>query len=373
MIPFNKAYSTGKELQYIKQVIESGKTCGDGDFTQRCHTFFQNRYGFNKCLLTTSCMDALEMAALLIDIKTGDEVIMPSYTFVSTAVAFVRAGAVIRFVDSRSDYPGIDENEIESHITPRTKAIVVVHYAGVACDMDKIMDLAGKYHLWVVEDAAHAIDSFYKGKPLGGIGHLGCFSFHETKNIQCGEGGMLVVNHKDFEERADKIWEKGTNRAEFLRGGVNRYDWVDIGSSFLPSEISAAFLFAQLEELENIQEKRIHLWQAYYDGLTALRASEVVKLPFIPAFATNNAHMFYVICNNLLQRNNIINCLKDKGIHSAFHYQSLHKSPYYIEKSKDRNLVHADFYSDCLLRLPLFPGLSEGDCHVICTSLSEVL
>jgi len=256
MIPFNKPYLTGKELEYIGDAVSRGKISGNGHYTKKCHEFFQERYGFKKCLLTTSCTDALEMAAILCDIQQGDEVIVPSYTFVSSANAFVLRGAKIVFADSRNDTPGIDESKIEALITPRTKVIVPVHYAGFACDMDIIMDIANRYSLLVVEDAAHGIDSFYKGRPLGSIGHLGCFSFHETKNIQCGEGGMLIINDEKFVKRAEIIWEKGTNRSAFWRGEIDKYGWVDIGSSFLPSEICAAFLFAQLENMDDIQLKR---------------------------------------------------------------------------------------------------------------------
>jgi len=264
MIPFNKPYLTGKEAHYLYHAVYSGKISGNGMFTQKCHNFFVQRYGFKKCLLTTSCTDALEMAAILIDIKQGDEVIMPSYTFVSTANAFVLRGATIVFADSGASNPNIDAEKLESLITPKTKAIVPVHYAGIACDMDKIMALAEKYNLFVIEDAAQAIDSYYNGRPLGSIGHLAAFSFHETKNIISGEGGMLVINDERFFRRAEIIWEKGTNRAEFFRGEVNKYGWVDIGSSFLPSEIIAAFLYAQLENLDDIQLKRKSIWNKYY-------------------------------------------------------------------------------------------------------------
>ena len=271
-IPFNKPFFTGKETVYIQDAVSSGKISGNGYYTQLCHDFFEKKYSFNKVLLTSSCTDALEMAAILIDIKPGDEVIVPSYTFVSTANAFVLRGAKIIFADSREDHPGLDEDKIEELITPKTKAIVPVHYAGVACDMDKIMAIAGKYNLFVVEDAAQAIDSYYTGKdgvrrPLGSIGHLAAFSFHETKNIISGEGGMLVVNDDQFSKRAEIIWEKGTNRSAFFKGEVDKYGWVDIGSSFLPSDITAAFLWAQLEYLDEIQDKRKVIWNTYYEGL----------------------------------------------------------------------------------------------------------
>lgn len=369
MISFNKPYLTGKETSYIEDAVRSGKISGNGKYTRLCQTFFEKHYGFGKCLLTTSCTDALEMAAILLDIKPGDEVIMPSFTFVSTALAFVRQGAVIRFIDSRADHPGLDEKAIEELISSKTRAIVAVHYAGVACDMDKIMGLAEKYKLWVVEDAAQAIDSFYKGRPLGGIGHLGCFSFHETKNIQCGEGGMLTINHKAFEKRAEIIWEKGTNRAEFFRGEVNKYGWVDTGSSFLPSEITAAFLWAQLEHLDEIQQKRRQIWQQYYERLSGLEKNGEVCLPYIPDYASNNAHMFYLVAKNLDQRSQIIDALKQQEILAVLHYLSLHESPYYKEKYYGKQLVNADRYSDCLLRLPLYYELSDKDINNITQTL----
>lgn len=363
MIPFNKPFLTGNETTYIEQAVKSGKISGNGEFTKKCHNFFQERYGFRKCLLTNSCTDALEMAAILCDIQSGDEVIMPSYTFVSTANAFVLRGAKIVFADSRTDHPGIDEMKIESLITCHTRVIVPVHYAGVACDMDIIMGIAQKYNLFVVEDAAQSIDSFYKGKPLGGIGHLACFSFHETKNIQCGEGGMLVINDQRFCKRAEIIWEKGTNRAEYFRGEVNKYGWVDIGSSYLPSEVTAAFLYAQLENLTRIQNKRIELWNRYNDGLMALRSLSI-QLPKIPSYATNNAHMFYVVCNTTFQRDILINRLKENNILSVFHYLSLHKSPYYLSLYSGNELPESDRYSECLLRLPMFFELNIDDKYL---------
>ena len=359
MIPFNKPYLTGKELVYIEDAVKKGKISGNGHYTHLCHDFFETKYGFSKCLLTTSCTDALEMAAILINIQKGDEVIMPSYTFVSTANAFVLRGAKIIFADSRKDHPGIDEDSIEALITPKTKAIVPVHYAGVACDMDKIMELAQKYHLFVIEDAAQAIDSFYTGKDgvqkaLGSIGHLGAFSFHETKNIISGEGGMLAINDLQFAERAEIIWEKGTNRSAFFRGEVDKYGWVDVGSSFLPSEIIAAFLWAQLENLDDIQKVRKARWEHYNRELQEWAVENKIQLPTIPSYASNNGHMFYLVCKNLEQRTAIIEKLKNKDILSVFHYISLHSSPYYKEKSGTQMLNQSDKYTDCVLRLPLF-------------------
>lgn len=359
MIPFNKPYLTGKELVYIEDAVKKGKISGNGYYTHLCQDFFEKKYGFSKCLLTTSCTDALEMAAILINIQEGDEVIMPSYTFVSTANAFVLRGAKIIFADSREDHPGIDEDSIEALITPKTKAIVPVHYAGVACDMDKIMDLAQKYHLFVIEDAAQAIDSFYTGKdgvqkPLGSIGHLGAFSFHETKNIISGEGGMLAINDSQFSERAEIIWEKGTNRSAFFRGEVDKYGWVDVGSSFLPSEIIAAFLLAQLENLDDIQKVRKAHWEKYYNELKNWALENEIQLPTIPSYASNNGHMFYLVCKSMGQRTTIIEKLKSKGILSVFHYISLHDSLFYKDNHGGNPLPESDRYSDCVLRLPLF-------------------
>ncbi len=359
-IPFNKPYLSGKEIHYIKDAISSGHISGNGLFTKKCQTYFESRWGFKKTLLTTSCTDALEMCAMLLDIQPGDEVIIPSYTFVTTALAFVRQGATIIFADSRVDHPGINEDEIESLITPKTKAIVVVHYAGVACNMDKVMALAHKHQLYIVEDAAQAIDSYYTGKdgvkrPLGSIGHLGTFSFHETKNIQCGEGGLLAINDERFLKRAEIIWEKGTNRAEFFRGEINKYGWVDTGSSFLPSELNAAFLFAQLENLEAIQNRRKEIWQWYNTHVQELWGHQYeFATPYMPSYATNNAHMFYLVFKDPAERTRFIADLKLKNIHTVFHYQSLHKSAYYNNKHDGRDLLNSDRYTECLVRLPLF-------------------
>lgn len=369
LIPFNKPYLTGKEVHYMYQSVFSGKISGNGLFTKKCQSFFEGHYDFRKCLLTTSCTDALEMAAILCDIQPGDEVIVPSYTFVSSALAFVRQGAVIVFADSCSDNPNIDAEKIEALITLKTKVIVPVHYAGVACDMDKIMEIANRYNLLVVEDAAQAVDSYYKGKPLGGIGHLGCFSFHETKNIISGEGGMLTVNNELFLKRAEIIWEKGTNRSEFFRGEVNKYGWVDTGSSFLPSEIISAFLFAQLENLEIIQNKRKSLWNHYCLLLEPLAANGCFTLPNIPVYATNNAHMFYLVCNSVSDRSNLIEFLKVNDILAVFHYLSLHSSPYYQNKYNGIELRNSDKFSDCLVRLPLFFELTEEQVEFIAAAI----
>jgi dTDP-4-amino-4,6-dideoxygalactose transaminase len=356
-IPFNKPYLTGKETQYIEDAVKSGKISGNGIFTQKCQSFFEKKYGFKKVLLTTSCTDALEMCAILANIKPGDEVIIPSFTFVSTALAFVRQGAKIIFADSYADNPNIDVIKIESLITSKTKAIVPVHYAGIACDMDVIMNLAAKYNLIVIEDAAQAIDSYYKGKPLGSIGHLAAFSFHETKNIISGEGGMLVINDDRFIKRSEIIWEKGTNRAEFFRGEVDKYSWVDIGSSFLPSEVVSAFLFAQIESIEDIQNKRKEIWDRYNNELSSIISTNF-NLPNIPEYATNNAHMYYLVCESIERRDHLIQSLKKNGIWAVFHYISLHSSPYYFDKHDGRILENCDMFSDCLVRLPLFYSLT---------------
>jgi dTDP-4-amino-4,6-dideoxygalactose transaminase len=370
-IPFNKPYLTGKETSYIEEAVRSGKISGNGIFTQRCQRYFEERYSIKKCLLTTSCTDALEMAAILADIKPGDEVIISSFTFVSSALAFIRQGAKIIFADSQTDHPNIDADSVESLITPLTRAIVPVHYAGMACNMDKIMQLSAKHNLYVIEDAAQSIDSYYNGEPLGGIGHFGCFSFHETKNIQCGEGGMITINKSEFAKRGEIIWEKGTNRAEFFRGEVDKYGWVDTGSSFLPSEITAAFLYAQLENLQRIQLKRKGIWDAYYKLLSPMALQGKFSLPVIPDFASNNAHMFYIVCNSLDERTKLIGTLKDKGIMAVFHYQSLHKSMFYHEKHDGRKLANSDRFADCLVRLPLYYDLSINEVEMICGEIKK--
>lgn len=373
-IPFNIPYTTGKEIDYIQEAITNGKLSGNGIFTRKCQEFFQQHYDFGKCLLTTSCTDALEMAAILLNIQPGDEVIIPSYTFVSTANAFVLRGATVRFIDSRSDHPGLDENKIEEVINSKTKAIVIVHYAGVACNMNKVMEIAKRYSLWVVEDAAHSINSFYvrnsEKKALGSIGHLATFSFHETKNINSGEGGMLVINEPSLQERAEIIWEKGTNRSAFFRGEVDKYNWVDIGSSFLPSEIIAAFLWAQLENLHEIQKKRIKIWELYN---TNIHEHPNIELPKIPSYATNNGHIFYLICKDGVLRDKIINELKKNNILAVFHYLSLHKSPYYKELFSAKSLKKAEKYSESLVRLPFYATLEERDILRISEIVNHVV
>jgi dTDP-4-amino-4,6-dideoxygalactose transaminase len=371
VIPFNKPYLSGNELQYIGEAVQSGKISGNGTFTKKCQHFFEEKYGFRRCLLTTSCTDALEMAAILCDIHLDDEVIVPSYTFVSTANAFVLRGAKIVFADSSFENPNLDADKLSALITPKTKAIVVVHYAGIACEMDKIMAIAEANNLFVIEDAAQAVDSFYKERPLGSIGHLSAFSFHETKNIISGEGGMLVINDERFEKRAEIIWEKGTNRSAFWRGEVDKYNWVDIGSSFLPSEVVAAYLFAQLESLEKIQSRRKQIWEKYYEAFWALEQSGKLKLPVLPSYATNNAHMFFLLTDSIEQRDSLIAFLKENKIYAVFHYISLHSSPFYKEKAGDVSLNVSDYYSDCLVRLPLFFELTEEEQQLIINTIIE--
>ena len=374
MIPFNKPFLTGKEAHYMYQAVYTGKLSGNGVFTKKCQQFFEEKYGFKKAICTTSGTDALEMAAILCDVKPGDEVIVPSYTFVSSALAFVRQGARIIFADSCENNPNIDADKIEALITDKTKVIVPVHYAGVACDMDKIMDIANRHNLFVVEDAAQAIDSYYKGKPLGGIGHFGCFSFHETKNVTAGgEGGLLVVNDERFIRRAEIIWEKGTNRAEFFRGMVNKYGWVDTGSSFLPSEINSAFLYAQLESLDEIQARRKAIWNMYYEGLKDWSMKGYFKMPDIPEYATNNGHMFYLVCCNLEERSKLIAHLKEKGILAPFHYLSLHLSEYYKEHygSDIPSLPNCDRFADCLVRLPMYFELTNEEVSLVIKNIED--
>ena len=370
-IPFNKPHLTGKEAHYMYEAVYECKLSGNGKFTKRCQQWFQERYGFRKTLLTSSGTDALEMCAMLCELQPGDEVIIPSYTFVSTALAFLREGAKVVFADSMKRNPNLDAETLEALITPRTRVIVPVHYAGVACDMDAILAVANRHGLLVVEDAAQAIDSYYKSRPLGGIGHLAAFSFHETKNITAGgEGGLLVVNDERFVRRAEILWEKGTNRAEFFRGEVNKYGWVDMGSSFLPSEVNAAFLWAQLENIEDIQAKRKALWQRYWEQLRPLADKGFFSLPDIPEYATNNAHMFYLVLPDLETRTALIAYLREQGAQAVFHYLSLHSSPYYHSRHDGRALPECDRYADCLVRLPLYYDLSIEQVDSICESIS---
>lgn len=368
-VPFNRPYLSGKELEYIQDSVASLKISGDGRYTQKCHQWLEARYGFGKALLTTSCTDALEMCALLAGIGPGHEVIMPSYTFVSTANAFVLRGARIVFADSQAQHPNLDADALEALITPRTRAIVAVHYAGVACDMGRLQQLCERHGLFLIEDAAQAIDSFYMGKPLGTLGHLAAFSFHETKNIISGEGGMLAINHEPWAKRAEIIREKGTNRSAFFRGEVDKYGWVDVGSSFLPSDINAAFLYAQLQSLERIQARRLYLWQCYWNALQQPLESLGLGLPHLPAYATNNAHLFYIVCRSAHERDALLQHCRAVGVNAVFHYLSLHSSPFYHDKHDGRALPHSDRFSDCLLRLPLFYEMTDEQLQYVCDQI----
>lgn len=365
MIGFNRPYTSGKEIEYINDAIVREKISGNGYYTQKCQTFLEARYGIKKVLLTSSCTDALEMAALLINTQPGDEIIMPSYTFVSTANAFVLRGAKIVFADSHIDNPNIDETKIEELITKETKAIVVVHYAGFSCDMDVVMSIAKKYNLYVIEDAAQAIESKYKNKPLGSIGHLACFSFHETKNIISGEGGALLINEESFIKRAEIIWEKGTNRAAFYRGEIDKYNWVDVGSSFLMSEITAAFLWAQLESIDDIQKKRRQIWDLYYKNLSLLEKNGSLRLPSVPVFCKHNAHIFYLVTQDENERDKLLTYLNLEGVNAIFHYLALHRSPYCGKKYNERQLIYSERYTSVLIRLPIYFDLSIHNVNII--------
>lgn len=373
MISFNIPPFIGKELEYIKQAIENNKKlCGDGHFTKKCNKWFETKFDTPKALLTTSCTHALETAAILVDVKPGDEIIAPSYTFVSTVNAFVLRGATIVFVDIRPDTMNIDENLIEDAITEKTKAIVPVHYAGVSCEMDKIMDIAKRHNLYVIEDAAQGVMSTYKGKALGTIGDFGCYSFHETKNYTMGEGGAILIQNKDFIERAEIIREKGTNRSKFFRGQVDKYTWVDIGSSYLPSELNAAYLYAQLEEAEKINNNRLAIWNMYYEGLKGLEENGLIELPFIPEHCEHNAHMFYIKCKDLEERTKLIEYLKSNEIWTVFHYIPLHSSKAGIKYSRFHGIdKYTTVESERLLRLPMYYGLEKSKVEYVVEKIKE--
>lgn len=370
MVKFNIPPYIGKENEYIAQVTASHKICGDGAFTKKCSEWIEEHTRTAKALLTTSCTHATEMTALLCDIQPGDEVIMPSYTFVSTANAFVLSGAAIVFVDIRPDTLNIDENLIEAAVTQKTKAIVPVHYAGVSCEMDKIMDIAGRHNLKVIEDAAQGVMSEYKGRPLGTIGNFGCFSFHETKNYSMGEGGCLLIRDKEMIEKAEIIREKGTNRSKFFRGEIDKYTWVSAGSSYLPSELNAAYLYAQLEQAQMIYDDRMKSWNLYYELLTPLKEAGKLSLPVVPDCCRHNAHMFYIKTANLKERTALIEYLKKQGICSVFHYIPLHSAPagrqYGRFSGKD---IYTTRESERLLRLPMYYGLKPEDVHLVCEKI----
>jgi dTDP-4-amino-4,6-dideoxygalactose transaminase len=372
-IPFNRPFSVGKEFEYIQQAIDGGHLSGDGPFTKKCHNWLEERIGCNAALLTHSCTAALEMTALLADIQPGDEVIMPSFTFVSTANAFVLRGGVPVFVDIRSDTLNIDENLIESAITGRTKAVVPVHYAGVGCEMDTISDIANHHDIMVIADAAQGLLSEYKGRPLGSIGHMATISFHETKNVISGEGGALLINHEQWVERAEIIREKGTNRSQFFRGQVDKYSWVDLGSSYLPSEINAAFLWAQLEQVDAITKQRLNIWTRYNEGFADLEKQGKVRRPVVPDGCLHNAHMYYLLLGDLKHRTRIIRELNAADVHAVFHYVPLHSS--IAGRKYGRvygNLTHTQELSDRLVRLPLWVKMCEDEINHVIETINQI-
>jgi dTDP-4-amino-4,6-dideoxygalactose transaminase len=372
MIPFNIPPYVETADQYFKVAIANHKICGDGEFTRKCSSWFEKQTGAQKVLLTTSCTHALEMSALLCKIEPGDEVIMPSYTFVSTADAFVARGACIVFVDIRPDTMNIDEELIEDAITNKTKAIVVVHYAGVACEMDKIADIAKHYNLYLIEDAAQGVNAYYKGRALGTIGDMGCYSFHETKNYSMGEGGAIVLNNKSFIESAEIIREKGTNRSKFFRGQIDKYTWVDFGSSYLPSELNASYLWSQLEVADEINQKRLQIWDYYFQNLQSLSIKHLIDLPYVPGECTHNAHMFYIKVADVTERDDLISFLKQNEILAVFHYVPLHSSPAGIKYGRfhgENNYTTSE--SDRLLRLPLFYGISVDQAELVVNTIYQ--
>jgi dTDP-4-amino-4,6-dideoxygalactose transaminase len=369
VIPFNKPYYSGKEGRHIEQVLRSGMLTGDIKIISDCEELLQKKYGFTRCFLSNSCSMALEMAALLIDTKDGDEIIMPSYTYVSTANAFALHGAKIVFADSSFNSPCVDALDIKNKITPKTKAIVIVHYAGIACDMEAICRIAEEHDLWLIEDAAHCIDAYHNKKPLGSIGHIGCFSFHETKNIHCGEGGFIAVNDAALIAKAEIIRNKGTNRTAFTRGEVNKYEWVDLGYSASPSGITAGFLFSQLCNIDRVTKKRKALWNEYHRLLKDFGAT--FEIPELPEYAGHNAHIFYLVCADQKERDLLIKFLKKNDVQSVFHYQTLHLSPFYLSKEKAFSLPNAERFSNALLRLPLFYELGLKDVRIIAGLIKE--
>lgn len=373
MIQFNVPPYVGTELGYVREAVEANhKICGDGPFTMRCHAWLEERFGAQKALLTTSGTTALEMAALLCDLHPGDEVILPSFTFSTTATAFVLAGAKLVFVDVRPDTMNIDETKIEAAITEHTRVIVPVHYAGVSCEMDTIMDIARRHGLLVVEDAAQGVMSTYKGRALGTIGDFGCYSFHETKNYSMGEGGALLINHEKYNERAEIIREKGTNRQRFLRGQVDKYTWEEYGSSYLPSDMNAAYLWGQLEKADAINADRLATWEAYFKAFTPLMERGLVELPVVPDGCSHNAHMFYLKCRSLQERTDFISFLRERGVSAVFHYVPLHSSPAGLRYGRFAGEdVHTTADSDRLVRLPLYYGLSESDRDVVIDSVKD--
>lgn len=372
-IPFNIPYSASKCAEYVNDVMNSKKLGGNGKYTQLCHDYFENKFGFKKVLLTSSCTDALEMCALLVDVKNGDEVIVPSYSFPSSVNPFLMRGAKIVFADSLPNHPNIDVDKVERLITPNTKAIVTVHYGGISANTIKLRHICDENDIILIEDAAHAIDAKHEEKYLGSIGHLAAFSFHESKNIQCGEGGLLIINDEKFINRAEVIWEKGTNRVQFKKGLIPYYNWIDIGSSFMPSELVAAYLLAQLEELEYIQKKRIAHWNLYYKLLHRLEAIDKIRFPEIPEYARGNAHLFYIFCKSKEQRSNLEKYLNSMHIKAFPHYTPLHKNPYFVDLYDREELPNSITTSNCLLRLPLYVELTNSDILNISNLISSYL
>ena len=370
-IPFNKPWFTGKEIQNISSAAAFGHISGNGLYTKKCHEFFESNYGFNKVFLTSSCTDAIEMAAILMELKDGDEVIMPSYTFVSTTSPFILRGAKIMFADSLDNHPNIDLDHAEKLINSKTKALVVMHYGGIAVDMDRAVSICKKHKLILLEDTAHSIHSYYKEKPLGSFGDFATFSFHETKNINSGEGGLLVINNKKYINRAEIVWEKGTNRSAFSRGDVKKYEWVDVGASYSPSDMIAAFLLAQLSQIEDIQQTRIAIWDRYYLNLLPLAEKGLFEIINIPDFATNNGHVFYLLTKNRDQRNQLLDYLNNELIQAVFHYLPLHSSPYYNKLHTGETLANTDRFANTLIRLPLFYELPLELVDMICGKVEK--
>ena len=370
-IPFNKPFFAGKEVQNIVNAAYYGHLSGNGVYTKMCHQFFEDRWGFKKTYLTSSCTDAFEMATLLMDLKPGDEIIMPSFTFVSTTSPFILRGAKLVFADSSADHPNMDMEKVEELITDKTKVLVIMHYGGVAMDMDKAVELAKKYNLILFEDVAHAIDSYYKGRPLGTFGDFAAFSFHETKNVSCGEGGLLAVNNEKYFDKADIVWDKGTNRAAFERGEVDQYEWVGLGASYMPSDMIAGMLYAQLENIEDIQKKRILIWERYFENLKILREKELANIPQIPEYATNNGHLFYLLLHDKKQRDALIDFLDKNHVMAVFHYLPLHNSPYFKNKHDGRLLINSERFSETIVRLPLFYELPLMIVDMISNKVKE--
>lgn len=369
-VPFNRPLILGTEQAQVSEVFESGRFAGNGEFGQRCQIELEKKFGYQKCLLTTSCTSALEFAALILDIREGDEVIIPSYAFVTTANAFVNRGAKIVFADSRTDHPNIDETKVEELITPRTKAIVALHYGGISCEMDKLKAISDKYAIYLIEDNAQGIGSYFKDQALGGIGNFGALSFHETKNIHCGEGGAVLVNDHSMLDRSEVVWDMGTNRKAFKDGKVNSYGWVDLGSSFYPSELNSAFLKAQLEQFEEVNVKRLDLWNNYFEAFAELELKGLIERPKIPSYAKHNGHTFYLMMSSKVERDKLISFLAENGIQASFHFQALHRSDYHLNDNPDIRLPNCSKFTEQLVRLPLYLDMEQHQEFVIETVYS---